>query len=592
MLVDEGDGTFRPVLDSGQSVALATGALAGSQKQSFVFSAQGLDTVTSQVVASGTQRVQAGQGGTESQVVAAHSQGVLAPGAVTLADLSGDGIRDLIVLNSGGNDVLVYPGLGNGQYGPELNGGKGFFTGTDPVGVTVTNLGNGRQDLAIADKGSNDVTILFNEATAASPGFTLVQGPRLSLKTATEQGIGPVATAVVPAKNGGQPSLAVSMSGSNQVWVIPGVGGGFFDDQNPTIFPVGTDPGQLFLGNFDGTPGLATINAGSNDLTLVSNFLSGAPVTESISSGGVDPVAGFMAPSGNGFDSLVVANNESGSFALLEGGASGLTMTSTTSESGLPSPTSLALSGFSGGELEFYASTAGVEAASLLALSLSGTTATPEAAAGPTGSGGVASLVALNNSSLALVASLLTTMIESTSNGTPAATEESGAISAFLPGPSVTAGQSVSNTESSEEAITTGGTTDQATGSVPSAATGWERLLLELDEALDQIRKEMHNRFFNDGPAGKTSIATPPERDLVALFEAENQAKATVHATTNLTGPLADSERLPEPLPARRVGVSVSRIALSCLVVFGTLSFGRRVGRWGGRNDATGLVPK
>ena len=134
----------------------------------------------------------------------------------------------------------MYPGLGNGQFGPALNGGKGFFTGTDPVGVTVADL-NGRPDLVVADRGSNDVTILLNQATADG-GFTFVPGPRLNLKTATQQGIGPVATAIVPSPTGGPASLAVSVSGSNQVWLIPGVGGGFFNDQNPTIFSVGNSP--------------------------------------------------------------------------------------------------------------------------------------------------------------------------------------------------------------------------------------------------------------------------------------------------------------------------------------------------------------
>ena len=85
-------------------------------------------------------------------------------------------------------------------------------------------------------------------------------GPRLNLKTATQQGIGPVATAIVPSPSGGPSSLAVSLSGSNQVWLIPGVGGGFFNDQNPTIFSVGNQPGPLFVGNFDGKPDLVTVN--------------------------------------------------------------------------------------------------------------------------------------------------------------------------------------------------------------------------------------------------------------------------------------------------------------------------------------------
>jgi hypothetical protein len=62
--------------------------------------------------------------------------GLLAPGAVTVADLNGDSIPDLIVANSGGNDVLVYPGLGNGQFGSAHR----FFTGTNPASVTVAYL--------------------------------------------------------------------------------------------------------------------------------------------------------------------------------------------------------------------------------------------------------------------------------------------------------------------------------------------------------------------------------------------------------------------------------------------------------------------
>ena len=155
------------------------------------------------------------------------SSGLLAPGAVVLADLNGDGIPDLIVANSGSNNVLVYPGLGNGQFGPELNGGKGFFTGTNPVGITVANL-NGRPDLVIANEGSNDVSILLNVATADG-GFTFVPGPRL------QAGLGPTSTVVENVPGNPFPDLLVSDSGSNQVRLLPGVGDGFFNDSGPQV---------------------------------------------------------------------------------------------------------------------------------------------------------------------------------------------------------------------------------------------------------------------------------------------------------------------------------------------------------------------
>ena len=100
-------------------------------------------------------------------VLANQSTGLLDPGAVKLADLNGDGIPDLIVANSGSNNVLIYPGLGNGQFGPAINGGNGYFVGTNPVGITVANLTGPLPDLVVADKGSNQVSILLNQSQTA-----------------------------------------------------------------------------------------------------------------------------------------------------------------------------------------------------------------------------------------------------------------------------------------------------------------------------------------------------------------------------------------------------------------------------------------
>ena len=101
--------------------------------------------------------------------------------------------------------------------------------------------------------------------------------------------------------------------------LLPGVGQGFFNDQNPRIYSVGTDPVDSFVGNFNGQTDLVTVNAGSNDLTLISDFEGSNPVTSTISSGGVDPTTAFAFSSGNGFDDLVVGNSGDGVLALFEG---------------------------------------------------------------------------------------------------------------------------------------------------------------------------------------------------------------------------------------------------------------------------------
>src|SRR5207253_7702499 len=134
-----GDGTFHPGYKTEQNVALAV-LPNGSSTHDFIYADQGRD------------RVVVDYGAGKTNVVGDRSSGLLAPGAVALADLSGDGIPDLIVANSGSNNVVIYPGLGDGAFGPAMNGGHGFFTGTNPAGITVADIdAHGRPDLVVAN---------------------------------------------------------------------------------------------------------------------------------------------------------------------------------------------------------------------------------------------------------------------------------------------------------------------------------------------------------------------------------------------------------------------------------------------------------
>ena len=269
VLLGNGDGTFQPYHEANQAIELAVADLTGNGSKDIIYADQGLD------------RVVVDYGAGNSSVLANQSTGLLDPGAVKLADLNGDGIPDLIVANSGSNNVLIYPGLGNGQFGPAINGGHGYFVGTNPVGITVANLTGALPDLVVADKGSNQVSILLN---ITGQRFSFMPGPRLN-----SGGSGPVSTVVGNFTGGAYPDILVTNSGSNDVTLLPGVGQGFFNDTNPTTFAVGTNPVTSFVGNFDGQTDLVTVNAGSNDLTLISGFEGPNPVTSTISSGGVDP---------------------------------------------------------------------------------------------------------------------------------------------------------------------------------------------------------------------------------------------------------------------------------------------------------------
>src|SRR5207253_5485467 len=141
-------------------------------------------------------------------------------------------------------------GLGNGQFGPAVNGGHGFFAGTNPTGIAVANL-NGQPDLIVANSGSNDVSILLGQGKGSS--WTLVPGPRIKTDA------GPVAVAVGNILGDGHLDLAVANSQANDVQVFSGRGGGFFADQQPQTYAAGQAPSGLFLGNFNGSTGLVAL---------------------------------------------------------------------------------------------------------------------------------------------------------------------------------------------------------------------------------------------------------------------------------------------------------------------------------------------
>ncbi len=371
------------------------------------------------------------------------AQGIDAPESVALADLNNDGIPDLVVANSGANNVLVFPGLAGGGFGPEVNDGKGFAVGTNPVGVTIGYLNQGGlPNLIVANKGSDTVSILEGQTTPAgwtltlsttidvalpssgivmgesaqalalaTPAATTQATPALALATpaasspaattqatptpaaspapaspapaastpglstaaspapAAPQLTAPVKTVLYDLNHDGLVDLFVCNSGSNTVYMYQGLGNGQFDLANPTIFNVGLDPIEMFVGRFDKRPqvDLVTVNSGSDDLTFISGIFLPHPSTMSFSSGGVTPDAAFAVDlNHSGLMDLVVANSGDGSLALLQPASEGMLLAGVITQADIPVPTGLAPASWNSGGIDFFAAGAGLDAAQLL----------------------------------------------------------------------------------------------------------------------------------------------------------------------------------------------------------------------------------
>src|ERR1700674_3738612 len=73
------------------------------------------------------------------------------PSAVVVGDFNGDGKPDLAVANSGSNNVSILLGNGDGTFQPAVN----FDAGLSPNSIAVGDFnGDGRLDLAVLQTGN------------------------------------------------------------------------------------------------------------------------------------------------------------------------------------------------------------------------------------------------------------------------------------------------------------------------------------------------------------------------------------------------------------------------------------------------------
>jgi FG-GAP-like repeat len=226
----KGDGTFQI---SGNKVSLSVVPnLLGPGQAGVLVGNQQNNSVTVQTPSSGGSKLT-----TVQKLAGANPTAQLAPGDVQWFLLDkGSELPDAVVVSSGSNAVVIYrtTAVSNGVISfaavPQT-----YFVGTNPASVTVADInGDGVPDMIVADQDSNDVSILFGTFDADGNWMGLV-GPRLK-----SGGDGPIAVTVRDLNSDGTPDLVVTNGGSGTVTLLPGVGQGFFDDQHPeTLFDFG-----------------------------------------------------------------------------------------------------------------------------------------------------------------------------------------------------------------------------------------------------------------------------------------------------------------------------------------------------------------
>ncbi|NER35151.1 MAG: DUF4347 domain-containing protein [Oscillatoria sp. SIO1A7] len=239
------------------------------------------------------------------------------PRSVAVGDFNGDGSPDLATANSGSNNVSVLLGDGSGSFGTGTN----FGAGSSPISVALGDFnGDGSSDLAVANLLSANVSVLLGDGSG-----------NFGTQTVFGTGTGPRSVAVGDFNNDGSLDLATPNSGSNNVSVLLGDGNGNFGTQ--ANFGVGNAPNSLAVGDFngDGNSDLAVANNSSDNVSLLLGDGSGNFGTQTVFGTGTGPYSLTVGDfNGDGSSDLATANSGSDNVSLLLGNGNGSFGTQTT----------------------------------------------------------------------------------------------------------------------------------------------------------------------------------------------------------------------------------------------------------------------
>ncbi len=250
------------------------------------------------------------------------------PHGLAIGDLDGDGKPDFAIANSGTNSISVLRNISSSGLitSSSFAARVDFATGVYPTSVAIGDLdGDGKPDLAITNNNSNSVSVLHNTSVN---GY--ISTGSFATKVDFTTNSMPYRIAIGDLDGDGKPDLAIANSGTNSISVLRNTSSsGLITSSSFAArvdFTTGSIVSSLAIGDLDGDgkPDLAMANASSNTVSVLRNTSASGSITVASFANKVDFATGTYFPSsvaigdldGDGKPDLAITNNNSNSVSV------------------------------------------------------------------------------------------------------------------------------------------------------------------------------------------------------------------------------------------------------------------------------------
>ncbi|CAF1004333.1 unnamed protein product [Adineta steineri] len=201
------------------------------------------------------------------------------PQYVTVGDFNNDNQLDIVVVNNYGDNIDIFFGYRNGSFGNQTS----YSTGdnSDPMFVAVADFNNDKNlDIVVANSGTNNIIIFLNYGNGSFPN-------QITYSTGSDSE--PYSVAVGDFNNDTRLDIVAANFGTNNIVVFLGYGNGSFYTQQTYSTGDGSGPQFLAIQDFDkdGLLDIAVACQYTSSLNIFFGYGNGSFLNQSIFSLGI-----------------------------------------------------------------------------------------------------------------------------------------------------------------------------------------------------------------------------------------------------------------------------------------------------------------